>query len=169
MMLRERGWQLPVWRSWLFCLSVPSEHSPRGPDPHLSRTLSMLSKRVGRDAPSPGLTSCSHCSSPSLTFPPLPYRLTHSCVSSSHSSFSRFLWLIPLALANLSHLVSGFGLGSGFSRGKGVVGGKGWMRGPRAEGWVGRVRRVVSSDWVEVRVRARRWGLRLVLYDCQLR
>ena len=76
------------------------------------------------------MTSWIHCSSASLFFPPRPHLRTHSCLSSSHTSRSRVLWLMPFSLANRSHLVSGLGFGRGFSRGRSVVGAGGRKTGP---------------------------------------
>lgn len=71
-----------------------------------------------------------HCSSFSLFFPPLPHLSTHSCLSSSQTFLSFTVLLIPLADANLSHFVCGFGFGNGLARGSGVFGLGREARGP---------------------------------------
>lgn len=117
----------------------------------------------GADSPSPALTSWIHWSSFSLFFPSRPHRATHSPRSSSHSCFSLFLWLIPFSLAKRSHLVSGLGLGRGFSRGSNVVGVGRRAVGPDGVEWVGSEKSEERREWVEVSVRARRWGSSEVL------
>ena len=70
---------------------------------------------------------------------------------------------MPLALAKRSHLVSGLATGRGFSRGSNVLDAGRETVGPDVDGMRGRFHRVDMREAVDVRVRARRWGSRLLL------
>ena len=118
----------------------------------VTRVCATLTVETEPNSPAFALTSCNHWSSPSLFFPPRPHRLTNSCFSSSHTSRSRVLWLIPFSAANRSHFVGGFGLGRGFSRGNSVVGGGGRKTGPTDVVCVGKPNKLPRRVEVEASV-----------------
>lgn len=104
-----------------------------------------------RNSPALAGTSVNHWSSSSLFFPCLPHLFTQSCFSSSQIFLSFTECWIPLAEANLSHFVCGFGFGSGFARGRSYVGAGSFATGPSGEDCIGREKRAARRAWIPSR------------------